>query len=42
MRQAPGFERMLVDDAVGLVNFWFSVSQGERRTRVTSLPGQHT
>ncbi|MEW2567114.1 polyphosphate kinase 2 [Streptomyces sp. NPDC047070] len=35
MRQAPGFERMLVDDGVDLVKFWFSVSQGEQRTRFT-------
>src|ERR1700754_214386 len=35
MRQAPAFERMLVDDGVHLVKFWFSVSQGEQRTRFT-------
>ena len=35
MRQAPAFERMLVDDGVDLVKFWFSVSQGEQRTRFT-------
>jgi polyphosphate kinase 2 (PPK2 family) len=31
LRQAPLFERMLVDDGVHLVKFWFSVSQRERR-----------
>lgn len=35
MRQASAFERMLVDDGVDLVKFWFSVSQGEQRTRFT-------
>jgi polyphosphate kinase 2 (PPK2 family) len=35
MRQAPLFERMLVDDGVDLLKFWFSVSQGEQRTRFT-------
>ncbi|RPE40810.1 polyphosphate kinase 2 [Streptomyces sp. Ag109_O5-1] len=35
MRQAPLFERMLVDDGVDLVKFWFSVSQSEQRTRFT-------
>jgi polyphosphate kinase 2 len=35
MRQAPLFERMLVDDGIDLVKFWFSVSQGEQRTRFT-------
>src|SRR6478672_11787175 len=34
-RQAPMFERMLVDDGVDLVKFWFSVSRGEQRTRFT-------
>jgi polyphosphate kinase 2 len=33
MRQAPEFERMLVDDGVLLVKLWFSVSRGEQRTR---------
>jgi polyphosphate kinase len=33
MRQAPEFERMLVDSGIHLVKFWFSVSQGEQRTR---------
>ncbi|MEV1044180.1 polyphosphate kinase 2 [Streptomyces sp. NPDC049916] len=31
--QAPRFERMLVDDGVLLVKFWFSVSRDEQRTR---------
>jgi polyphosphate kinase 2 len=35
MRQAPGFERMLVDDGIALVKFWFSVSRNEQRTRFT-------
>ncbi|MEU5532411.1 polyphosphate kinase 2 [Streptomyces sp. NPDC020362] len=35
MRQAPLFERMLVDDGIDLVKFWFSVSRGEQRTRFT-------
>lgn len=35
MRQAPAFERMLVDDGVDLVKFWFSVSREEQRTRFT-------
>jgi polyphosphate kinase 2 len=35
MRQAPEFERMLVDDGIDLVKFWFSVSQSEQRTRFT-------
>jgi polyphosphate kinase 2 (PPK2 family) len=35
MRQAPAFERMLVDDGVDLIKFWFSVSPSEQRTRFT-------
>ncbi len=35
MAQAPTFERMLVDDGIHLIKFWFSVSQGEQRTRFT-------
>jgi polyphosphate kinase 2 len=34
-QQAPGFEKMLVDDGIQLIKFWFSVSQGEQRTRFT-------
>ncbi|MFD3738793.1 polyphosphate kinase [Streptomyces sp. CB00316] len=33
LKQAPQFERMLVDDGVLLVKFWFSVSRNEQRTR---------
>ena len=33
MRQAPELERMLVRSAINLVKFWFSVTQGEQRTR---------
>jgi polyphosphate kinase 2 len=33
MRQAPEFERMLVDSGIHLVKFWFSVSRREQRTR---------
>jgi polyphosphate kinase 2 len=33
MREAPDLERMLVRSGVRLVKFWFSVSQGEQRTR---------
>ena len=32
-RQAPEFERMLIDDEIGLVKLWFSVSRSEQRTR---------
>ena len=35
MRQTPAFERMLVDDGIHLVKFWFSVSRDEQRTRFT-------
>lgn len=31
--QCPAFERMLVDDGILLVKFWFSVSRSEQRTR---------
>ena len=33
MQQAPAFEKMLVDDGVHLVKFWFSVTPLEQRTR---------
>jgi len=33
MEDAPDFERMLVDDGIFLIKFWFSVSQAEQRTR---------
>ncbi|MGW1540089.1 polyphosphate kinase 2 [Streptomyces sp. NPDC002309] len=33
LRQCPAFERMLVEDGICLVKFWFSVSRAEQRTR---------
>ncbi|WP_299533722.1 polyphosphate kinase 2 [uncultured Streptomyces sp.] len=33
LQQCPLFERMLVDDGIILVKFWFSVSRAEQRTR---------
>ena len=33
MRQTPELERMLVRAGIHLVKFWFSVTQGEQRTR---------
>ena len=33
MRQTPELERMLVRSGIHLVKFWFSVTQGEQRTR---------
>ncbi|GAA2313953.1 polyphosphate kinase 2 [Streptomyces kunmingensis] len=33
LQQAPLFEKMLTDDGVVLVKFWFSVSRAEQRTR---------
>jgi polyphosphate kinase 2 len=33
LRQAPQFERMLVDEGVSLTKFWFSVTAGEQHTR---------
>ena len=33
MRQAPEFERMLVNDGISLTKFWFSVTRQEQRTR---------
>ena len=35
LRQAPAFEKMLVNDGVHVVKFWFSVSRGEQLTRFT-------
>jgi polyphosphate kinase len=35
MAQAPPFERMLVEDGIDLIKFWFSVTQSEQRTRFT-------
>jgi polyphosphate kinase 2 len=33
MREAPDLERMLTRSGIHLVKFWFSVTQGEQRTR---------
>ena len=33
IRQAPLFERMLVESGISLTKFWFSVTQAEQRTR---------
>ncbi|MFF8830876.1 polyphosphate kinase 2 [Streptomyces sp. NPDC015131] len=33
LKQCPAFERMLVEDGIHLVKFWFSVSRAEQRTR---------
>lgn len=33
MEQTPVFEKMLVDDGIHLIKFWFSVTQTEQRTR---------
>ncbi|MDN3293324.1 polyphosphate kinase 2 [Streptomyces ficellus] len=33
LRQCPLFERMLVEDGIHLIKFWFSVSRAEQRTR---------
>ncbi|MDL5199267.1 polyphosphate kinase 2 [Streptomyces sp. ALI-76-A] len=33
LEQAPLFERLLTDDGILLIKFWFSVSQAEQRTR---------
>ncbi len=35
MVQAPQLERMLVEDGIDLIKFWFSVTQGEQLTRFT-------
>jgi polyphosphate kinase len=35
MRDCPLFERMLVRSGIHLIKLWFSVSQGEQRTRFT-------
>ena len=36
MRQAPVFERMLVEDGIILIKYWFSVSDTEQQARFTS------
>lgn len=33
MRQAPEFERLIIDDGTHLTKFWFSVTRREQRTR---------
>lgn len=33
MKQAPEFERMIIDTGIHLTKFWFSVTQREQRTR---------
>ena len=33
LRQAPAFERMLIDDGITLVKYWFSVSDTEQEDR---------
>ena len=33
LRQAPQFERLLVDEGISLTKFWFSVTPGEQHTR---------
>lgn len=33
LRQAPELEQLLIDDAIHLVKFWFSVSRTEQQTR---------
>ncbi|NED62796.1 polyphosphate kinase 2, partial [Streptomyces sp. SID10244] len=33
VEQVPAFEKMLVDDGINLVKFWFSVTPLEQRTR---------
>ncbi|MEU9064275.1 polyphosphate kinase 2 [Streptomyces sp. NPDC048430] len=33
LKQCPDFEKMLVDDGIIVVKFWFSVSRAEQRTR---------
>ncbi len=36
LRQVPSVERMLVEDGIILLKYWFSVSDGEQRKRFTS------
>ncbi|HKU30982.1 polyphosphate kinase 2 [Arthrobacter sp. NyZ413] len=35
VRQTPAFEKLLVEDGIDLIKFWFSVSRAEQRTRFT-------
>lgn len=36
LRQAPAFERMLVEDGIHLIKYWFSVSDSEQEARFRS------
>ena len=36
LRQCPGFERMLVEDGMILLKYWFSVSDAEQERRFTA------
>lgn len=36
LQQAPVFERMLVDDGIILIKYWFSVSDTQQQKRFTS------
>lgn len=36
LRQAPAFERMLVEDGIHLIKYWFSVSDAEQEARFRS------
>lgn len=33
VKQAPAFEKLLVEEGIDLIKFWFSVSRSEQRTR---------
>jgi polyphosphate kinase 2 len=35
LTQTPAFEKLLVDDGIDLIKFWFSVTKSEQRTRFT-------
>jgi polyphosphate kinase 2 len=35
LKQTPPLEKMLVEDGIDLIKFWFSVTQSEQRTRFT-------
>ncbi len=39
LRQAPAFERMLVEDGIRLLKYWFSVSDEEQEARFRSRAG---
>ena len=36
LRQCPNFERMLVDDGITLIKYWFSVSEEQQESRFES------